>query len=161
MKRNLFFMYAISFFQGVVFYSSIATLYRQAAGLSVFQITLIGSISLALFCLWNPMGYLGGPYRLQTDDDHLQYSVFYIQNYLLEVAKLCRLPLGKSASCRNYLRSVRRRYKYPVFIMQRGQLTARFWNLFQSGNSRTFDFCCNLHDIYRRKLSDSRISDGH
>lgn len=48
MKRNLYFMYAISFFQGMVFYSSIATLYRQAAGLSIFQITLIESISLVL-----------------------------------------------------------------------------------------------------------------
>ncbi len=48
MKRNLFFMYSISFFQGMVFYSSIATLYRQAAGLSIFQITMIESISLVL-----------------------------------------------------------------------------------------------------------------
>ena len=48
MKRNLYFMYAISFFQGMVFYSSIATLYRQVAGLSIFQITLIESISLVL-----------------------------------------------------------------------------------------------------------------
>lgn len=48
MKRNLFFMYSISFFQGMVFYSSIATLYRQAAGISIFQITLIESISLVL-----------------------------------------------------------------------------------------------------------------
>ncbi len=48
MKRNIFFMYVISFFQGMVFYSSIATLYRQAAGLSIFQITMIESISLAL-----------------------------------------------------------------------------------------------------------------
>ena len=48
MKRNLLFMYAISFFQGMVFYASIATLYRQAAGISIFQITLIESISLVL-----------------------------------------------------------------------------------------------------------------
>ena len=48
MKRNLYFMHAISFFQGMVFYSSIATLYRQAAGISVFQITVIESVSLVL-----------------------------------------------------------------------------------------------------------------
>lgn len=59
MKRNLFFMYAISFFQGMVFYSSIATLYRQAAGISVFQITLIESISLVLSLVFEiPWGIL-------------------------------------------------------------------------------------------------------
>lgn len=41
-------MFAISFLHGMVFYGPIATLYRQAAGVSVFQITLIESISLAL-----------------------------------------------------------------------------------------------------------------
>ena len=44
-------MYAIEFFQGMVFYASIATLYRRAQGVSVFQITLIESISLALCIL--------------------------------------------------------------------------------------------------------------
>ncbi len=48
MKKNIVIMYAISFLQGMVFYSAVATLYRQAAGLHVFQITLIESISLAL-----------------------------------------------------------------------------------------------------------------
>lgn len=50
-KKNIGIMYAISFFQGMVFYSAIATLYRQAAGISVFQITLMESISLALSVL--------------------------------------------------------------------------------------------------------------
>ncbi|MBD5473998.1 MAG: MFS transporter [Lachnospiraceae bacterium] len=59
MKRNIFFMYSISFFQGMVFYSSIATLYRQAAGISVFQITMIESISLVLsFAFEIPWGVL-------------------------------------------------------------------------------------------------------
>lgn len=43
-------MYAITFFQGMVFYAPIATLYRQAAGISIFQITVIESVSLAV-CL--------------------------------------------------------------------------------------------------------------
>ena len=46
--RNIYIMFAISFLHGMVFYGPIATLYRQAAGVSVFQITLIESISLAL-----------------------------------------------------------------------------------------------------------------
>lgn len=47
-KRNIYLMYGISLLQGMVFYGPIATLYRQAAGVSVFEITLIESISLVL-----------------------------------------------------------------------------------------------------------------
>lgn len=43
-------MYAIALLQGMVFYGPIATLYRQSQGVSVLQITVIESISLAL-CL--------------------------------------------------------------------------------------------------------------
>lgn len=65
MKKNLFLMYTISFFQGMVFYASIATLYRQASGLSVFQIALIESISLALTLIFEiPWGILA---------DHIGY----------------------------------------------------------------------------------------
>ena len=48
MKKNLILMYCIAFLQGMVFYGPIATLYRQAQGLSVFDITLIESLCLAL-----------------------------------------------------------------------------------------------------------------
>lgn len=51
MKKNLWIMYAIALLQGMVFYGPIATLYRQAHGLTIFQITLIESISLALLIL--------------------------------------------------------------------------------------------------------------
>ena len=47
-RRNIYIMFAISFLHGMVFYGPIATLYRQAAGVSVLQITLIESLSLAL-----------------------------------------------------------------------------------------------------------------
>ena len=58
-KRNIRLMYAIALLQGMVFYGPIATLYRQAAGVSVFQITLIESISLALaLALEVPWGIL-------------------------------------------------------------------------------------------------------
>lgn len=43
-------MYAIALLQGMVFYGPVATLYRQAQGVTIFQITVIESISLAL-CL--------------------------------------------------------------------------------------------------------------
>ena len=42
-KRNIYLMYGISLLQGMVFYGPIATLYRQAAGVTVFEITLIES----------------------------------------------------------------------------------------------------------------------
>lgn len=59
MKRNIVILYAIAFFQGMVFYGPIATLYRQAQGISVLQITWIESISLALcIALEIPWGIL-------------------------------------------------------------------------------------------------------
>jgi MFS family permease len=58
-KRNIRLMYAIALLQGMVFYGPIATLYRQAQGVSVFQITIIESISLALWiALEIPWGYV-------------------------------------------------------------------------------------------------------
>ncbi len=48
MKKNIYVMYAIALLQGMVFYGPIATLYRQAQGVTIFQITVIESISLAL-----------------------------------------------------------------------------------------------------------------
>lgn len=51
MKKNVYLMYAIVLLQGMVFYGSIATLYRQAGGITISQITLIEGISLALMLL--------------------------------------------------------------------------------------------------------------
>lgn len=59
MKRNLYILYAIALLQGMVFYGPIATLYRQAQGVSVLEITVIESISLALGILLEiPWGVL-------------------------------------------------------------------------------------------------------
>lgn len=41
-------MYAIALLQGMVFYAPVAALYRRAAGVSVFEISLIEAVSLAL-----------------------------------------------------------------------------------------------------------------
>ena len=52
-------MYAIALLQGMVFYAPVATLYRRAAGVSVFEISLIEAVSLALcVALEVPWGYL-------------------------------------------------------------------------------------------------------
>ena len=44
-KRNIGLVYAIAFLQGMVFYAPVASLYRQARGLTLGQIALLESIS--------------------------------------------------------------------------------------------------------------------
>ena len=57
--RNLSVLYAMALLQGMVFYAPVATLYRQARGVSLFEITLIESMSLALCLLLEvPWGWL-------------------------------------------------------------------------------------------------------
>lgn len=52
-------MYIVALFQGMVFYGPIATLYRQAQGVSLFQITIIESISLAFMIILEiPWGFI-------------------------------------------------------------------------------------------------------
>lgn len=48
LRRNVYIMYGISFFQGMLFYVSISTLYRQVCGISVFQMMLIESVCMIL-----------------------------------------------------------------------------------------------------------------
>ena len=47
-KRNLYILYAMALLHGMVFYAPVATLYRRMAGLGIFEISLIESISLTL-----------------------------------------------------------------------------------------------------------------
>ena len=49
-KKNIVLMLLLGFLQAMVFYAPIATLYRQAQGITLSQITIIESICLAL-CL--------------------------------------------------------------------------------------------------------------
>lgn len=59
-KKNIRVMLTISFLQGMVFYSSVATLYRQAAGITVWQMSVIESLSLvATIGLEVPWGMIG------------------------------------------------------------------------------------------------------
>ena len=58
-KRNIHLLWGIALLQGMVFYAPVATLYRQAAGLGIFHITLIESISLGLMLFLEiPWGWL-------------------------------------------------------------------------------------------------------
>lgn len=59
MKKNIYILYGIALLQGMVFYGPVATLYRQAQGVSVLEITVIESLSLALCILLEvPWGIL-------------------------------------------------------------------------------------------------------
>lgn len=59
MKKNRIILYAVAFLQGMVFYGPIATLYRQARGVTLFEITAMESVSLALEVLLEvPWGLL-------------------------------------------------------------------------------------------------------
>jgi MFS family permease len=59
MKRNIWILWGIALLQGMVFYAPVATLYRQAAGLGIFHITLIESISLGVMLMLEiPWGWL-------------------------------------------------------------------------------------------------------
>ncbi len=49
-RRNIWLMYAIAFLQGMVFYGPVSVLYRQSAGITIFQLTVIESVLLTL-CL--------------------------------------------------------------------------------------------------------------
>lgn len=51
LKRNIPFLNAIAFLQGLVFYGAISTVYRQAKGLSMTEIFLIESVSWVLMLI--------------------------------------------------------------------------------------------------------------
>ena len=58
-KKNIPLLCAITFLQGMVFYASIATLYREAAGLSMLEIGMIEAVNLALgMALEVPWGWM-------------------------------------------------------------------------------------------------------
>lgn len=58
-NRNILILYAMALLQGMVFYGPIATLYRQNAGISLFEVTLIESVCLAVMVLLElPWGIL-------------------------------------------------------------------------------------------------------
>lgn len=58
-KQNIYSLYAINCLQGMVFYAPVATLYRQARGISLAQIGVIESVSLIFSLLLElPWGLL-------------------------------------------------------------------------------------------------------
>ncbi len=59
-QKNIILMYIITFLQGLVVYSTIATLYRQSRGLSLADFALIESFSFVFTLLFEiPFGFIG------------------------------------------------------------------------------------------------------
>lgn len=80
-NNKLYLIYVIALLQGMIFYGPIATLYRQAQGISVFEITLIESISLVFMIILEvPWGFIA---------DRIGYKkVIVICNILFFVSKI-------------------------------------------------------------------------
>lgn len=83
-KRNIYLMYLIVFFQGFVFYGPIATLYRQANGLSMSDIFIIESFfGLCIIIFEVPWGWLA---------DRVGYKrIFVLSNAIFFYLKDCLL----------------------------------------------------------------------
>lgn len=90
-KKNIYLMYAIALLQGMVFYGPIATLYRQANGLTVFHITLIESVSYLLCILFEvPWGIIADKIGYKKNDEFLLRSVSCFKDCVLESRRIFR-----------------------------------------------------------------------
>lgn len=75
-------MYAISYFQGLVFYGSIATVFRQSRGLTLSQIFFIESmLMLSMLLLEVPWGYFGDKFGYKKTLT-LSYFFFFISKII-------------------------------------------------------------------------------
>ena len=112
-------MYAIALLQGMVFYGPIATLYRQAKGVSVLQITIIESVSLTLCLL------LEFPWGILADQIGYKRTILLcnIQNRFLEGLRLSSVPSGTHYSQHCYCRPVRCGYCLALSFLQRAGRT--------------------------------------
>ena len=98
-KINVYLMYAIIFLQGFVFYGPISTLYRQARGLSMYDIFVIESISWIMMILFEvPWGWFA---------DRFGYKkTIIISNTVFFVSKIVFF----------------RAYSFPMFLLERALL---------------------------------------
>ena len=126
-NKNLVLMYAISLLQGMVFYGSVSTLYRQAVGVTLFQITLMESLSMVLtIVLEIPWGILA---------DKIGYKrTFVICSFLFFVSKLVfwsrqlrRFPDRENSSGRSDFRFVRGGHQYFIPFCKGKRYPANLW----------------------------------
>lgn len=118
--RNIYCMYAIALLQGMVFYGPIATLYRQAKGVSVLQITIIESVSLALCLLLEfPWGILADKIGYKRTILLCNILYFLSKIVFLEGLWLSSVPSGTHYYQHCYCRPVRCGYCLALSFLQR------------------------------------------
>ena len=82
MKKNIYLFYLMFLFEGMVFYAPIATLYRAAVGISIFQITIIESICSACCLLLEvPWGKIAD--RIGYRRTMIISSIFYFGSKII------------------------------------------------------------------------------
>ena len=157
-NRNLYLMYAIAGLQGMVFYSPIATLYRQTAGISLFEITLIESISLVLMILLElPWGIAAEKIGYKRTISFCCFLFFFSKlifwkahtfgGFLLERVLLAVVTAGLSGTDTAFLyRSCKKGDSHRVFgiysnLTMGGMVAAAgLYSLFMSGRYRMSAF---------------------
>jgi MFS family permease len=78
MKKNIYLLCAISFFQGLVFYGPIATIFRQTRGISLYEIFVLASILMvSMILLEIPWGYFADKFGYKKTL-LLSYFLFFV-----------------------------------------------------------------------------------
>ena len=112
-KKNIRLMYLLALLQGMVFYAPIATLYRQAQGVSIAQITQIESLSLALSIL------LELPWGILADRIHglLQLALFRFKTGVLAGLRLRRISGRTGDAQRGFCRTFRGGHHHSLSVL--------------------------------------------
>ena len=132
MKKNLYVLYAMALLQGMVFYGPIATLYRQAQGVTVFEITVIESISLALCILLEiPWGMIADKIGYRKTMIFCSFLYFISKIVFWQATGVGGGP-GRAhhAQC-GAGRLLRRRLQHPLFILRRNGPSESIWSVQQ------------------------------
>ncbi|NOW04821.1 MFS transporter [Clostridium beijerinckii] len=83
-NRNFLLLCAIDLVQGLVFYGPIATLYREARGLTIYEIFIIESIFMLLMILLEiPWGWFADRFGYKNTLLVAFFLKLYFKNYIL------------------------------------------------------------------------------
>ena len=157
MKRNIPLMYAVGLTQGMVFYGPVATLYRQAQGVTVFEITLIESISmLQCILLEIPWGMVA---------DRIGYKKAMVLSNLIFFAS--KLIFWQATSFAGFLAerillslAVRCGHKPSLSLLPQTKPAARAGDLQQFGNGRSADCHSRLYASSSTAIQTIGITHG-
>ena len=155
-KKNIVLMLLLGFLQAMVFYAPIATLYRQAQGITLSQITIIESICLALCLLlelpWGIVADKIGYKRTMIFCSLLYFvsKVIFWQAHSFEMFLLERILLAVVISGLSGVDNS---------ILYLSSKPADFWYQRGSANSGTQPLCVDLFCLYQRQLPACQLPD--